>query len=60
VSINWSVAIEKYIKQQRYPMKTLAAFSGEVNDKESGPETFRETSKELNPDLKGRDIRKAF
>lgn len=36
------------------------AFSGEVNDKESGPEPFKETSKELNPDLKGRDIREAF
>ena len=36
------------------------AFSGEVNDKESGPEPFKETSKELNPDLKGRNIAEAF
>ena len=32
---------------------TLVAFSGEVDDKESGPEPFTETSKELNPDLQG-------
>jgi type I restriction enzyme R subunit len=36
------------------------AFSGEVKDTESGPEAFTENSKELNPNLKGRDIREAF
>jgi hypothetical protein len=36
------------------------AFSGEVNDKESGPDAFTENSKTLNPNLKGRDIREAF
>ena len=36
------------------------AFSGEVNDTESGPDPFTETSKALNPNLKGRDIREAF
>ena len=36
------------------------AFSGEVNDKESGPDPFTENSKELNPGLNGRDIREAF
>ena len=36
------------------------AFSGEVDDKESGHDPFKETSKELNPDLKGRNIREAF
>jgi len=59
-AVRWQIAMDKYIKDQKYPMKTLVAFSGEVNDKESGPEPFRETSKELNPELKGRDIRKAF
>ena len=29
----------------------LAFFSGEVNDKESGPEPFKETSAEMNPGL---------
>ncbi|CFX18451.1 Type I site-specific restriction-modification system, R (Restriction) subunit and related helicase (fragment) [Candidatus Filomicrobium marinum] len=36
------------------------AFSGEVNDPESGPDPFKETSKELNPNLNGREIREAF
>jgi hypothetical protein len=39
---------------------TLVAFPGEVNDKESGRDPFSDTSKELNPNLKGRDIRDAF
>ena len=38
----------------------MVAFSGEINDKESAPEPLKETSKELNPNLKGRDIREAF
>ena len=36
------------------------AFSGEVTDKESGPDPFSEHSKTLNPGLYGRDIREAF
>ena len=59
-AVRWQLALEKYIKEQGYPLRSLVAFSGEVNDKESGPEPFKETSKELNPDLKGRDIREAF
>lgn len=41
-------------------MRTLVAFSGEVNDKTSGPDAFTENSETLNPNLKGRDIREAF
>jgi type I restriction enzyme R subunit len=59
-AVRWQLAIDKYIKDRRYPLKTLVAFSGDVNDKESGPEPFRETSPSLNPELKGREIRKAF
>jgi type I restriction enzyme R subunit len=59
-AVRWQLAIDKYIKEKGYPLKTLVAFSGEVDDKESGPDTFKESSKELNPNLKGRDIRKAF
>jgi len=36
------------------------AFSGEVSDKESGPEPFTETGQSMNPGLKGRSIRDAF
>ena len=59
-AVRWQLAIDKYIKEQGYPIRTLVAFSGEVNDKESAPEPLKETSKELNPNLKGRDIREAF
>ncbi|MEZ6033558.1 MAG: type I restriction endonuclease [Planctomycetaceae bacterium] len=59
-AVRWQLAIDKYIKDRGYPLMTLVAFSGEVSDKESGPEPFKETSKELNPLLKGRDIREAF
>jgi type I restriction enzyme R subunit len=59
-AVRWRLAIDQYIKAQGYHIGTLVAFSGEVNDSESGPEPFTETSKTMNPNLKGRDIREAF
>ena len=59
-AVRWQLAIDKYIKQHGYRIGTLVAFSGEVNDKESGPDGFTENSPALNPNLKGRDIREAF
>jgi len=59
-AVRWKLAIEKYIAEQGYKMGTLVAFSGEVNDSESGADGFTENSKILNPNLKGRDIREAF
>ncbi len=59
-AVRWKLAIEKYIAGKGYKIGTLVAFSGEVNDKESGEEPFKETSAALNPGLKGRDIREAF
>jgi len=59
-AVRWQLAIDKYIKSKGYALGTLVAFSGEVNDPESGPEPFSETSKSLNPGLKGRDIRETF
>lgn len=59
-AVRWQLAINKYITENGYSIRTLVAFSGEVNDKESGPEPFKETSVEMNPNLKGRDIREAF
>jgi type I restriction enzyme R subunit len=59
-AVRWQLAINKYIKSQGYKIGTLVAFSGEVDDKESGPDTFTENGKALNPDLKGRSIREAF
>ncbi len=59
-AVRWQLAINKYIQSRGYPIRTLVAFSGEVTDNDSGPEAFTEKSKDLNPDLKGRDIRDAF
>jgi type I restriction enzyme, R subunit len=59
-AVRWQKAIRGYIERQGYPLGVLVAFSGEVNDPESYPEPVTETSKNLNPGLKGRDIRDAF
>jgi len=59
-AVRWKLAIEKYIADSNYQFGTLVAFSGEVNDKDSGADPFTEHSKALNPNLKGRDIREAF
>jgi type I restriction enzyme R subunit len=59
-AVRWQLAIDKYIKTNNYSIGTLVAFSGEVNDKDSGSDPFTENSKVLNPGLKGRDIREAF
>jgi type I restriction enzyme R subunit len=59
-AVRWKLAIDAYIQKQGYPIGTLAAFSGEVNDTDSGPDPFTESSETLNPTLKGRDIREAF
>jgi type I restriction enzyme R subunit len=58
-AVRWKLAIDNYIRDKGYPLGTLVAFSGEVNDAESGPEPFTERSSTLNPGLKG-DIREAF
>ena len=59
-AVRWQIAVEAYIKSHGYKMGTLVAFSGEVNDAQSGPDAFTEGSASLNPGLKGRDIREAF
>ena len=59
-AVRWQLAINKYIKENNYKIGTVVAFSGEVNDKDSGPDAFTENSQTLNPNLRGRDIREAF
>ncbi|CAK0781892.1 type I restriction enzyme, R subunit [Gammaproteobacteria bacterium] len=59
-AVRWQLAIDRYIQERGYPIRTLVAFSGEVNDPESGPDAFTENSPALNPNLKGRNIREAF
>ena len=59
-AVRWQLAIEKYVKEHSYAIGTLVAFSGEVSDADSGPDAFTENTSQLNPKLKGRDIREAF
>jgi len=59
-AVRWQKAIRAYIDRQNYPLGVLVAFSGEVSDPESYPQAVSESSRELNPELKGRDIRDAF
>jgi len=58
-AVRWQLAIRRYINEHGYAIGSLVAFSGEVSDKDSGPEGFTERSTSLNPGLKG-DIREAF
>lgn len=59
-AVRWRLAIDKYIQDSGYKIGALVAFSGEINDAQSGPDPFSETGKTMNPHLKGRDIREAF
>jgi hypothetical protein len=54
-AVRWKLTIEKYIKDQGYRIGALVAFSGEVNDTQSGPDPFTEAGRTLNPNLRGRD-----
>ncbi len=57
-AVRWMLAMQGYIARKGYPIGLLVAFSGEVNDTESGLEPFSETN--MNPGLRGRDLREAF
>jgi type I restriction enzyme R subunit len=57
-AVRWSKAMRAYIARRGYKIGLLVAFSGEVNDPETGPEPFTESN--MNPGLHGRDIREAF
>ncbi len=59
-AVRWQLAIQTYIQELGYKLGALVAFSGEVNDPESLPEPVTENSTQLNPLLKGRDMREAF
>lgn len=59
-AVRWQKEIAGYIQKQNYPLGVLVAFSGEVDDPVSFPDPVSENSKDLNPGLKGRDIREAF
>ncbi|WP_082515342.1 type I restriction endonuclease [Methylobacterium sp. Leaf112] len=57
-AVRWMKAMEAYIKRRKYPIGLLVAFSGDVDDPETGSGPFNEAT--MNPGLNGRDIRTAF
>jgi type I restriction enzyme R subunit len=58
-AVRYKLAFEKCIEAKGYKgINAMVAFSGEVNDPELPNEAFTENS--MNPNLKGRDMRKAF
>ena len=59
-AVRYKLAMDKYLKERGYDktMRALVAFSGNVEDLESGPDAFSESS--MNPDVQGRDPADAF
>ncbi len=58
-AVRYKLALDKYVTDKGYEdVHALVAFSGDVEDRESGPEAFNERN--MNPGLKGRDLREAF
>jgi type I restriction enzyme R subunit len=56
-AVRYKLAMARYLKEQGYKLGVLVAFSGEVNDGESGPAPFSETN--MN-DLRGQELRSVF
>lgn len=57
-AVRYKLAIDKYIKDQKYTdLRTLVAFSGGVEDPDSGPDEFVESN--MN-DIKGQEPSEAF
>jgi type I restriction enzyme, R subunit len=58
-AVRYKLAFDEYIKRTgRVDVQALVAFSGSVNDPDSGPEPFSETS--MNKGLNGRSLPTAF
>ncbi|NOQ63449.1 MAG: DEAD/DEAH box helicase [Methyloprofundus sp.] len=65
-AVRYKLCFDRYIKQQGYQrIQAMVAFSGEVEFNDKDPEASallgdKFTEKTMNPNLKGRDMRKAF
>lgn len=59
-AVRYKLAIDRYIKERGYhrDMRTLVAFSGKVEDPESGPDDFTEAN--MNPEIGGQEPSDAF
>lgn len=60
-AVKYKLEFDKYIKEKRYDnIRALVAFSGEVHHVSLPDPNKQYTESNMNPHLKGRDIRKAF
>ncbi|MER1940723.1 DEAD/DEAH box helicase family protein [Castellaniella sp. FW104-16D08] len=59
-AVRYKLAIDRYIKERGYQteLRTLVAFSGKVEDPDSGPDDFTEAS--MNPGIGGVEPSEAF
>lgn len=58
-AVRYKLAFEKYVQSKGYDnVNAMVAFSGEVNDPDLPDQAFTENN--MNPNLRGRDMRKAF
>lgn len=58
-AVRYKLAFEKYVQAKGYEnVNAMVAFSGEVNDPDLPDHPFTENN--MNPNLRGRDMRKAF
>jgi type I restriction enzyme R subunit len=59
-AVRYKLAMDKYIKERGYDkeLRALVAFSGKVDDPDSGPDEF--TERGMNPDIKGQEPSEAF
>ena len=65
-AVRYKLAFDRYIQEKNYPsLRAMVAFSGEVEFNEHDPNSqdllgLKFTEMNMNPQLKGRDMRKAF
>ena len=57
-AVRYKLAIDAYVARRGYDLRTLVAFSGQVEDLESGPDPFTEAS--MNTGVGSADLRRAF
>ena len=58
-AVRYKLAMDRYLKERGYSdMRALVAFSGAVEDQESGPDEFTEGN--MNSDIKGAEPSEAF
>ncbi|WP_299735470.1 DEAD/DEAH box helicase family protein [uncultured Endozoicomonas sp.] len=64
-AVRYKLAFDKYLTEQQSSIAVMIAFSGEVEFQKNDPDSLtlldqKFTEKNMNPALKGRDMRKAF